>query len=262
MCIGNGLPAIPKKVHEKIVNWEYVKLAELRPAGTLDTLNRETEAQKYIIMPGLEITRANHKPIKDISTWVQCFAVYLAALCQQHPSAIQEMLAYMLIIIRAAQEFEDQVWRSYDKTFREKAAATGNKKWSEIDTHIYNQLFTGHARKVAICKHCNATNHSSDHCPSKTHKRTHEDSDDNPPMTKRIVPGSVAAAGGQGRNDICYLFNRSGSCRYGDLCRYRHMCSSCLGRHPRIMCMKGKRIPAIQSSFKEPINKIPPPPKQ
>ena len=32
--IGNGLPAIPKKVHEKIVNWEYVKLAELRPAGT------------------------------------------------------------------------------------------------------------------------------------------------------------------------------------------------------------------------------------
>ena len=43
----------------------------------------------------------------------QCFAVYIAALCQQHPSAIQEMLAYMLIIIRAAQEFEDPVWRSY-----------------------------------------------------------------------------------------------------------------------------------------------------
>ena len=69
--IGNGLPAIPMKVHEKIVNWEYVELAELRLAGTLDTLNRETEAQKCIIMPGLEITQANCKPIKDISTWVQ-----------------------------------------------------------------------------------------------------------------------------------------------------------------------------------------------
>ena len=31
--IGNGLPVIPK-VHEKIVNWEYAKLADLRPAGT------------------------------------------------------------------------------------------------------------------------------------------------------------------------------------------------------------------------------------
>ena len=80
--IGNGLPAIAKKVQEKIMNWEYVELAELRPTGTLDTLNRKTEAQKYIIMPGLEITQANCKPIKNISTWVQCFAVYIAALCQ------------------------------------------------------------------------------------------------------------------------------------------------------------------------------------
>ena len=166
--------------------------------------------------------------------------------------------ANLYVIIRAAQEFEDPVWRSYDEAFREKAAATGNNglKLTLISTISYSQ-----AMLERWIYHCNATNHSSDHCPSKTRKQIHEDSDDNPPMTKRIAPGSVAAAGGQGRNDICYLFNRSGSCRYGDLCRYRHMCS-CLGHHPRIMCRKGKHIPATQTSFKEPISKIPPPPKQ
>ena len=89
----------------------------------------------------MEITQANRKPIKDISTWIQCFAVYIAALCQQHPSAIQEMLAYMLIIIRAAQEFEDPVWRSYDEAFREKAAATGNNglRLTLISTTSYSQ---------------------------------------------------------------------------------------------------------------------------
>ena len=90
----------------------YVELTELRPAGTL---NQEPEAQNCIIMPGLEITQANRKQIKDVIIWVQYFGVYIAALCQQHSSAIQEMLAYMLIIIRAAQEFEDPVWQSYDK---------------------------------------------------------------------------------------------------------------------------------------------------
>ena len=239
------------------MNWEYVELAKLRQAGTLDTLNRETEAQKYIIMPGLEITRANRKPIKDISTWVQCFAVYIAALCQQHPSAIQEMLAYMLIIIRAAQEFEDSVCSGHTMRHFVK-----KQQQLEIRNGLRLTLMSTTSYSQAMLERCNATNHSSDHCPSKTRKRTHEDSDDNPPMTKRIALGSVAAAGGQGRNDICYLLNRSGSCRYGDLCRYRHMCSSCLGRHPRIMCRKGKHIPATQSSFKEPISKIPPPPKQ
>ena len=52
--------------------------------------------------------------------------------------------------IRAAQEFEDPAWRNYDEAFREKSAATGNRKWSEIDSLIYNRVFTGHAKKIPI----------------------------------------------------------------------------------------------------------------
>ena len=104
----------------------------------------------YIILPGLEIARAHCKPIRDIITWVQCFSVFMAAVHKQDPAAVRELLAYMFTIIIAAQEFEDPAWRNYDETFHEKAAATGNRKWSEIDSLIYNRIFTGHAKRMPI----------------------------------------------------------------------------------------------------------------
>ena len=39
-------PTIPKKVYEKIANWKFVDLAELKPAGTLDTINPDPDPQK------------------------------------------------------------------------------------------------------------------------------------------------------------------------------------------------------------------------
>ena len=65
----------------------------------------------------------------------------MAAVQQHNPGAINELLAYIFTIIRVAQEFEDPAWRSYDEAFREKAAATGNHKWSEINSLIYNRVF-------------------------------------------------------------------------------------------------------------------------
>ena len=119
--------------YEKIANWKFIDLSEFKPAGTLDTINPDPDPQKYIILPGLEIARARRKPIRDMITWVQCFAVFMAAVHKQDPGAIKKLLAYMFTIIRAAQEFEDPAWRNYDEAFRKKAAATGNRKWSEVN---------------------------------------------------------------------------------------------------------------------------------
>ena len=232
--IGNGLPAIPKKVHDKIANWEFIDLADLKPAGTLDSLNPEPDPQNFIILPGLEIARARRKPIKDIITWVQCFTIFMAAIQKQEPEAIKELLAYMFTIIRAAQEFEDPAWRSYDEAFREKAAATGNRKWSEIDSLIYNRVFTGHARKIAIPSHNITSSRSSDlPGPSISSLQHTYHSDPPPPKRQALTPQ---------RSDICYLFN-SGSCRYGNMCKFRHMCSICSGRHPKVACKANKPAP-------------------
>ena len=44
--------------------------------------------------------------------------------------------------MKAQKAFKEPAWRLYDVAYSEKAAATGNKKWFQIDTLLYNQLFT------------------------------------------------------------------------------------------------------------------------
>ena len=91
---------------------------ELQPQGTLETVQQEPD-QKLLVWPacGLQLTKSRKKPIKDLSTWVQCFVVYLGVMSKKHPAAVPEMLAYMLTIIRAAQEFEDSAWILYDAAY-------------------------------------------------------------------------------------------------------------------------------------------------
>ena len=115
--------------------------------GALDKLNQDQDTQTYIIGPGFRVSKAKNKPVEDFSTWLQCFAVYVAVMAKQYPD---DMMAYMITIMRAQIEFEDPWWRKYDEAYRDKAASTGNRKWSSIDAHFYNQLFTGRARKVPL----------------------------------------------------------------------------------------------------------------
>ena len=44
--LGDGLQAIPKKLHTCILNWEYVDLAELPPVGPLDKMNPVPDPQR------------------------------------------------------------------------------------------------------------------------------------------------------------------------------------------------------------------------
>ena len=106
--VGDGLPAIPKKLHTRILNWECIDLAELRPVGRapLDKMNPVPDPQHFIIMPGMEVTRATKKSMEDILTWVQCFTTYVAILSTKFPEAVPDLMTYMLSIIRAYQEYE------------------------------------------------------------------------------------------------------------------------------------------------------------
>ena len=134
----------------------------------------------------------------------------MAAVQKQEPEAINERLAYMFTIIRAAQESEEPAWRSYDEAFREKAAATGNRKWSDIDSLIYTTEFSqATLRKLPPA------------WPAPVLQIHHS----SPPPPKRPALNPP-------RSDICYLFN-SGSCGYDNMCKFRHTCSICSGRHPQ-----------------------------
>ena len=73
------LPPIPKRAHECIIAWEFVDLGDLHQAGTWETLNPDPDLQQLVILRGIEVARAKPRPIKDVYTWIQCFAIYITA---------------------------------------------------------------------------------------------------------------------------------------------------------------------------------------
>ena len=90
----------------------------------------------------------------------EAFTVYTAAIVQKHPAEVNELLAYQLTIIKAAQQYDGLQWRAYDTHFRISAAATGNRQWSRLDTDLYTRFFNGRAKLVSACSLCESTQHT------------------------------------------------------------------------------------------------------
>ena len=99
VLIGNGLPTVPKKLLQKIRNWEYVELAELLPTAN-PSASSGLPSARFQLLPGLDVVRQRKRQITNITDWTQAFAVYVAALVSHHPSATLELLAYMVTISR------------------------------------------------------------------------------------------------------------------------------------------------------------------
>lgn len=194
--------------------------------GALDKLNQDQDTQNYIIGPGFRVTKAKNKPVEDISTWLQCFAVYVAVMAKQYPEVVGDMMAYMITIMRAQIEFEDPGWRKYDEVYRDKAASTGNRKWSSIDPHFYNQLFTGKAKKVPLCSVCGNTGHTAAICRRK--RPSGEPSKGSSDGIKRWARGG----------NVCWDYNEGIPCQYQPNCRYKHHCAECGEEHPEVQCTK------------------------
>ena len=74
----------------------------------------------------------------------------MAILARKFPDTVPDLMAYQLLIIQTHWDYEDPAWQRYDEAFRDKAAATGNRKWSSLDPHLFNKICAGRARKVGL----------------------------------------------------------------------------------------------------------------
>ena len=82
MPTGPGLPALPKKVVERIHAGEYIDFSELPPAkGKVRPLHQGLDGQ--VILVQAQDLLQSKKLIQDLPTWVQCFAVYVAVVVQK-----------------------------------------------------------------------------------------------------------------------------------------------------------------------------------
>ena len=145
-----------------------------------------------------------------------------------------------MTIMRAQIEFEDPAWSKYDEAYRDKAASTGNRKWSTIDPHHYNQPFTGRVKMISLCSLCRNAGHSAATCQRKC------------PYTY----GEVNRGGGESgkrrfrAGNFCWDYNDGVPCQYQSACKYKYKCPECGDDHPEIHCpnkkkggkMGGKRV--------------------
>ena len=138
------------------------------------------------------------------------------------------MCAYYmyLTILKASKEYTGGMWRFYNATYRQRAAATGTRQWSAVDLALYSQCFTGRARKTMACVDCGSLKHEASSCPRKAKKPAQEQSF-NTRAPKRPGKGP------------CWNFNE-GQCSARD-CSFPHICFRCQDEHPFTECPRRRK---------------------
>ena len=100
----------------------------------------------------------------DIFTWPQCFCSFVSVHAQPTPALIPELMAYMATIVRVSQDYPGLAWVRYDAAFRQRAALTGDTRWSTINPTLYTICFTRVTTSTSRCKLCFATSHTEKEC--------------------------------------------------------------------------------------------------
>lgn len=175
--LGDGLGSIPKRVHDRMLRWEFMDMADFRPRSSKEPATVDSEVEKLVVLPGFEVSQPRKKPVNDFITWVQCFCRYTAAMSQHHADCTPGFMSHLLTVLKAFNEVEHPAWREYDEAYREKMASTGNKSWPGMDVTLYQEL-----------------------CGSRQKQRSI-------PTERREMPKGKRPL--SGRDHVCWLFNDS-----------------------------------------------------
>ena len=235
--MGCGLPAIPKKLAEKIVAGEYIDFSELPPAKGKGKSAAQSYEGQIVVVQATDLVQSR-RLVPDLATWTQCFGLITAVLAKHQPGKVADLMAYLAIISKASQKYRWPSWVIYDQHFRMEAAGNPAQSWARVDPSLYAQCFTGQARAAENwCSHCQGLDHSSMRCPYKPQKRSWGTAFGQPPqasLAKAVPTGSHSGT-------VCMKYNRfNGDCRFGKQCRFSHACSCCGGAHPITKCKEGQ----------------------
>ena len=133
---GPGFSPVPAKLVCQIVAGKFVEHQELFPSNIVLT---EPDPQ-LLFDKRLVLTSPPKKPeqrIEDISTWLEAFPIYCLILVSYFPHCRKDLLQYQLLILCIFHQFSRQVWLSYDRAFRENAAATNLTDWSQLSPRFF-----------------------------------------------------------------------------------------------------------------------------
>ena len=171
------------------------------------------------------------RTVTDIATWIQCFATYVSILSTVHPHAVPELLAYLIFILRAIQNFRGVAWVTYGAAFRRQAFITGNHQWSKVNPSLYFICFSGVARTGTRCELCLSLSHITRECTLVGD--TDPDISTCPTFTAQSPQHQGSSLRMKSPN-VCRNWNAG---RYHMFqCRYWHACMVCGGLNPAYAC--------------------------
>ena len=123
---------------------EFIDFMELPPTrGKSRPITQDLEG-RVLVVQAADLAQSR-KLIPDLATWLQCFALYAAAVLQEQQERAAKLMAYQSIIAKASLRYKWPSWVIYDMSFRQEMAGVTGVSWARVDLSIYSLCFTGQA---------------------------------------------------------------------------------------------------------------------
>ena len=120
--VGPGFSPVPYKLVSQIVSGKFVDLAEL-----LSDNLKDAESEPQLLFDGRIVLTSTNKrqktKIADITAWSEAFSIFTLILVSHYLSRWRDLTLYKLLILRTYRQFQGNAWLTYDRVFREHAAA-------------------------------------------------------------------------------------------------------------------------------------------
>ena len=224
----DGLPPITTKMFEKLKNWQYVNLQDLSPRSARGREDEQNFLQqcdgKVLLLQSMDQIKRKSSDFSDVVSWIEVFATVVAVSGQANPSALPDLMAYMVKIIRASRT-SSSLWQEYDRAYRRKAAAKGDFDWSRHDPDLWDRYILAPSQTSDL--------HSAQHRPVPYQR----------PISR---PYPTPQGNNQWKKTVCYSHNFDRVCARttkGAPCQFAHICFSC-GQHDHrhFDCPKRRRM--------------------
>ena len=177
------------------------------------------------------INRGSRREVPDMLSWLHCFSLYAAIVCEAHPEKVKEMWAYQAMMISEARRCGRRGWLLYDSAFRQQVVSLESANFGQLNQALYATTFLAYGGRGQFCPSCMLPDHGQDDCalhPSRS-LPTIRLSD---MAERRFRP--VQRRGKSAGKRPCFAWN-DGRCSL-PYCLYDHVCSKCHGSHRREVC--------------------------
>ena len=251
VMVAEGLGPIPRKLVIKIQSEEYVDLEELPKYP--HSQGEVPLPQRQVVIQLVESLKKRKPRITAYPQWVEAFAIYVAVLSKTRPQCVPDMMAY-IALIKEASTHGGARWLSYDREFRERAAAKKLTQWGERDPNLWAKFFAGSTPPAQICHFCASTDHTTAECTyavgrQESYGRQIPGMGGN--LSKVAPPAMDAKAGGFKKKGACFPYNNKGVCDRVPPCPFPHVCSNCGEGHPSRVCPYPiRKAPRRDSSYR------------